>query len=187
MVNWQILATVAAPIITLFVGAWIDRRFESRPRLLTHWGHVSSFNYTNQDGSITQVNTHAVVLRNAGRRAATNVRMSHHYLPSFSVWPAVQYNVEDIPNSGQDIVVPILVPNQQLTVSYLYFPPVTYDRVNNGVKCDQGFAIGIPVLLRRQYPNWVKYFAAILLIAGASTLVYGLFELGQLVAGLISG
>lgn len=187
MVDWQILATIAAPIIALIVGVWIARRFESRPKLLTHWGHVSSFNYTREDGTIATVNTHSVVLRNVGRRAATNVRMSHHYLPSFKVWPAVQYRVEDVPNSGQDIVVPILIPNQNLTVSYLYFPPITYAQVNSGVKCDQGFAIEIPVLLQRQYPSWVLYLTGILMIVGASTLAYGLFELAQLVAALMSG
>ena len=187
MINWQILATIAAPIIALFVGVWISRRFESRPRLLTHWGHVSSFNYTREDGNITTLNTHSVVLRNAGRQAATNVRMSHHYLPSFNIWPAVQHSVEDVPNSGKDIVVPILVPNQSITVSYLYFPPTTYAQINNGMKCDQGFAVGIPVLLQRQHPSWVKYVAVILTTVGASTLAYGLYELGQFIAALVSG
>lgn len=32
-------------------------------------------------------NTHSVILRNAGRRPATNVRLSHYSLPDFSVWP----------------------------------------------------------------------------------------------------
>ena len=91
-----------------------------------------------------------------------------------------------MPNSGLDIVIPILVPNEHLTISYLYVPPTTYAEVNNGVKYDEGFAIQISVLLQRQYPRRVKYIAGTLMIVGASTVAYGLFELGTLIAALIS-
>ena len=122
MVNWQIFVTVATPILTLFVGVWVNRRFESRPILLSHWGHVSSFNYQQGNGATGVVNTHSVVIRNVGRRAATNVRLSHTFLPDFNIWPSVEYELKEVPNSGQDIVIPTVVPNQQLTISYLYFP-----------------------------------------------------------------
>ena len=103
--------------------------------------------------------------------------MSHNCLPDFKIWPPVQYQLEDVPGSGQDIVIPKVVPNQQLTISYLYFPPTTYADVNAGVKCDEGFATGIPVLLQRQYPRWVNYTGAALMIVGLATLVYGLVEI----------
>ena len=177
MVNWEILATIAAPILALFIGVWVNRRFESRAVLLSHWGHVSSFNYRQADGSTGIVNTHSVVIRNAGRRPATNVRLSHSYLPDFNIWPPVQYQLENVQSSGQDIVIPKVVPNQQLTISYLYFPPTTYANVNAGVKCDEGFATVIPVLLQRQYPRWFNYTAATLMIVGLLALVYGLVEL----------
>lgn len=181
VVDWQFFATVAAPILALFVGVWVNRRFESRPVLLSHWGHVSSFNYQMGNGDTGTVNTHSVVIRNVGRRAATNVRLSHTYLPDFKIWPPVQHKLEEVPNSANDIVIPTVVPNQQLSISYLYFPPVTYADVNAGVKCDQGFATPMPVLLQRQYPDWLNYCAAALMIVGMSVLVYGLFELGSLI------
>ena len=74
-------------------------------------------------------------------------------------------------------MIPKVVPNQQLTISYLYFPPTTYANVNAGVKCDEGFATVIPVLLQRQYPRWFNYTAATLMIVGLVALVYGLVEL----------
>ena len=43
MVDWQVFATVAVPILTLFLGAWVNRRFESRPVLLFHWGVPSIY------------------------------------------------------------------------------------------------------------------------------------------------
>ena len=186
MVDWQLLATVAMPILTLFIGVWVNRRFENRPKLLSHWGHVSSFNYHKGDGTTDIVNTHSVVIRNVGRRAATNVRLSHTFLQDFNIWPPVEYQLKEVPNSGQDIVIPTVIPNQQLTISYLYLPPVTYADVNAGVKCDEGFATQIPVLLQRQYPNWFNYTAAVLMIMGMATLAYGLFELGSLIVAAAS-
>ena len=120
MFHWQLFWTVTAPILTLFVGIWANRWFGSRPVLLSYWGHVSSFNYQNGSGATGVVNTHSVVIRNVGRRAATNVRLSHTYLPDFNIWPRVNYHLEEVPNSGQDIVIPTMVPNQQLSISYLY-------------------------------------------------------------------
>lgn len=183
MIDWQVFATIAAPIIALFVGAWVTRLFEYRPILLTHWGHVSSFDLSQENGTI--VNTHSVVIRNVGRRAATNVRLSHSNLPSFSIFPPVRYKLEDVPNSGRDIVIPTIVPKQELIISYLYFPPITYTHVNAGVLCDEGFATHIPVLLQRQFPNWFNYTVLILFFVGISTLGYALFELGSLIVQIL--
>ena len=185
MVDWQVFATIAAPLIALIVGIWANRRFESRVVLLTHLGHVSSFTHRDESGGVVVVNTHTVVVRNAGRRAATNVRFSHNHLPSFNIWPRVQFELQDVPNFGQDIVVPTLVPNEQLTISYLYFPPITYPEVNARVKCDEAIATPISVLLQRQYPPWFNNTMGILVIVGASALIYGLFELFTLIAAAI--
>ena len=178
MVDWQVFATVAAPILTLFLGVWVNRRFERRPVLLSHWGHVSSFNYQKGDGTTGIVNTHSVVIKNAGRRAATNVRLSHTVLPDFNIWPAVEYELRKVPNSGDDIVLPTLVPNQQLTISYLYFLPVTYVNVNAGVMSDEGLATQIPVLLQRQYPRSYAIVGGMLMMVGMTAVVYGVVELG---------
>ena len=186
MVDWELLTKVAVPILTLFIGVWVNQRLEKRPKLLSHWGHVSSFNYQKEDGNTGIVNTHSVVIMNVGRRAATNVRLSHHFLPEFNISPPVEYQLKEVPNSGKDIVIPTVIPNQQLTISYLYFPPITYAEVNAGVKCDEGFAPQIPVLLQRQYPNWFNYSAVVLMIVGMVTLAYVLFELGSLVVSAVS-
>ncbi len=41
IIDWQLVATLAAPIIALFAGGWINRWFESRPVLISYFGHVS--------------------------------------------------------------------------------------------------------------------------------------------------
>ena len=170
--DWTAVATIAAPIIALFVGVWINRRFEDRPALVTYFGHVAAFVHHPATGAAINVHTHSVVLRNVGRQAATNVRIHHMVLPDFNVWPSLQYNVETLPDGSRDIVIPILVAREELTVSYLYFPPVTVAQVNAGIKCDQGLAQQIPVLLQRQYSRWFNSAVAALLLLGLVSAFY---------------
>ncbi len=92
MIDWQIVTSIAVPIIMLFLGVWANRKFENKPSLISYFGHVSSFKYTLEDGQLIDVFTHSVVLRNASRRSATNVRITHNELPDFSVWPKIAYS-----------------------------------------------------------------------------------------------
>ncbi len=181
-IDWGAVANVAGPIIALFVGVWINRRFESRPMLISYFGHVSSFQHTPPGGQPLVVHTHSVVLRNAGRRPATNVRITHTVLPDFNIWPALVHHTEDLPSGVRDIVIPTLVPGEQMTISYLYFPPLTVAQVNAGIKCDQGFAQAIPVLLQRQYPKWFNVLASVLMLLG---LVVGLYLFYEIVTWAI--
>lgn len=171
-IEWSVVATITAPIVALFVGVWVSRRFESRPMLISYFGHVSAFRHVPPGGQPIHVHTHSVVLRNAGRRSATNVRLRHNVLPDFSVWPGVLHHTEDLPDGSKEIVIPTLVPGEEITISYLYFPPVTVGQINSGIKCDQGFAQAIPVLLQRQYPRWFNATAAALMLIGLVALAY---------------
>jgi hypothetical protein len=170
--DWTAIATIAAPLLALFVGAWLDRWLETRPILISYFGHVSSFRYTADDGQEIIIHTHAVVLRNTGRRPATGVRIHHQTLPSFSIWPSVVYTTEELPDKTRDILIPTLVPGEEVTISYLYFPPLTVDRVNAGIKYDQGFATAVPVLLQRQYGNWANRIVGTLMLAGLVAIIY---------------
>lgn len=172
VVDWNVVATLASPVIALFVGVWVNRLFESRPALISYFGHVSAFRHTPPGGQSLQVHTHSVVLRNAGRKSATNVRLHHTILPDFNIWPSVIYNIDTLPDGSKDIVIPSLVPGEEITVSYLYFPPVIAAQVNAGVKCDQGIANQITVLLQRQFPHWFNRTVIALLFVGIVTSLY---------------
>ncbi len=176
-IEWNAVATIAAPIVALLVGVWVNRRFASRPVLISYFGHVAAFVHTPSGGQPINVHTHSVVLRNAGRRAATNVRLHHHVLPDFNIWPVLVNHVETLSDGSRDIVIPTLIPGETITVSYLYFPPDTVAQVNAGIKCDQGFAQAIAVLLQRQYPRWFNRLAAFLMLVGLISLVYLLYRL----------
>jgi hypothetical protein len=176
-VDWHAVINIAMPIITLFIGAWVNRRFENRPILISYYGHVSAFRTAQPGGPQLFVNTHSVVLRNTGRRSATNVRLRHNVLPEFTIWPALQHHVEDLPNnSGREVVIPTLVPGEEVTVSYLYFPPLLFNEINSGIRSDQGFAREIRVLLQRQYPHWFNASVVMLMLVGLISLCYLLFQ-----------
>jgi hypothetical protein len=115
-------------------------------------------------------------LRNAGKETATNVRIHHSVLPSFQIWPQIVHQVEQLSDGSKDIVIPKLVPKEQITVSYLYFPPLTYDKTNAGIKCDQGFAQQITVALQPKVSKMTMLFVWSLLTIGAVTALYLIFE-----------
>jgi len=171
-IDWNVVATISSPVIALFVGVWVNRLFESRPVLISYFSHVSAFRFTPSGNQPSQVNTHSVVLRNTGRQSATNIRLHHLFLPEFNIWPTIVHNIEALPDGSKDIVIPTLVPDEEITISYLYFPPVNFGEVNAGIKSDQGFARQITVLLQRQFPRWLNRTAIALFLVGLITVLY---------------
>ena len=176
-IHWNIVATIVAPIIALFVGAALHRMIERRPRLVMYLGHVSSHRIDEGAKTPFDVYTHSVVLKNAGRSPAHNVRLTHAILPNYDVYPIIQYETESLPNGEVDIVIPVLVPQQELTISYLYYPPTTWDKINGSVKSDEGLAKFLRVLPTVRHPAWVNGIAGGLILIGAVALLYVLVEL----------
>lgn len=177
-IDWHLVADVAVPIGTAFRGGWVQRWFENKPRLASYYGHVGAFKHTLPDGSKLSVFTHSLVLRNNGRKTATNGRIRHNTLPAdFDIYPSVPYSIVELPSGGRELVIPTMVPGQQITVNYLYFPPLTVDQVHDGILSDEGFAEAIPVLLQRQYSRWVTRLSAVLVFTGFGTLVYFFVQL----------
>jgi hypothetical protein len=110
--------------------------------------------------------------KNTGRRAATNVRVSHFVLPDFQVYPPVLYRVEELPNGGHDIVFPSLVSNEQVSISYLYFPPLLWHQIHIGTKSDEGLARTINILPTPQLPRWAQLILLGLIGIGCLSVVY---------------
>jgi len=183
-VDWQIVVDVTIPIITLFLGVWAQRWMERRAALVSYFGHVSSFTWTPPKGTLVIINTHTVVLRNAGKRSATNVRVHHFMLPDYNMWPSVQHHREDLPDGSVDLVFPVLVPGEEVVLSYLYFPPTTATQVSGTIKSDEGFATTIPVLLQRMYPKWFNVLAATVLLCGLIAVGYLVVVLVRLLVSL---
>jgi hypothetical protein len=175
-IDWKIVLGAVWSLALLFIGAWVNRRYERRAKLISYFGHVSSFQTTPPGGAPLVVNAHSVILQNAGRKTATNIRLGHSYLPDFVIFPRVQYTIQPLPAGGREIVIPALVPKEQITISYLYFPPVTFEQVNSGIKFDDGFAQQIPVLLQRQFPKWINILVGTLMLIGTTTILYFVYQ-----------
>ena len=100
-IDWGLVANIAVPLATLLVGAILTRVL-SRPVVTTYLGHVSAHRQAAvAEGPHFDVFTHSVVIQNNGWASAKNVRLTHNILPSFSVFPDVEYQVFDLPGGGR--------------------------------------------------------------------------------------
>jgi hypothetical protein len=123
------------------------------------------------------VNMHALVVRNNGKKPATNVRLGHNVLPDFSIYPNIQYRVEDLAGGGQEIVFPVLIAGAQVMVQYLYFPPLLANTINTHVQSDEGTAKSWNVWLVQHYPKWVYDILRAVLLIGILAIIYLLRQL----------
>ncbi len=165
------IAKVAGPLLSVIVGAIAKHYTEARSRLVSYIGHVSAF--TVQTDPPMVIHTHSVIVRNTGRKAATNVRLTHGVLPpNISIYPTIQHTIQANPNGSGEIIIPMLVPKEQVTVSYLYFPPLLWNQINEATKSDEGFAKIIRVIPMPQPNRWILGGVWTLMFVGASFVFY---------------
>ncbi len=177
-IDWNVIATIASPIIALFIGAGLNRLIESRPKLVSYLGHVSGIHLKgNEEQKELQVNTHSVVLRNAGRKTGTNIRLGHITLPDFQIFPDIDYSIRQLPGGEYEIVIPKLVPKKQITITYLYFPPLTWDRINTHLESDNGSIKVLNVLPTVQLSKWSLRAFWLVLGYGVIAILYSCYEL----------
>lgn len=175
-VDPDLIAKVAGPTLSLVAGAVLKNYTEARSRVVSFIGHVSAFML--QDEQHTVVHTHSIVVRNAGRRAARNVRLTHGVLPpNVTIYPPVQHSIERNSDDSGEIVFPALVPKEQVTVSYLYFPPLLWNQINSTTKSDEGFAKIINVMPVPRPSKGVIAAVWLLSFVGASFVLYWLVRL----------
>lgn len=164
--------TLLAPILALFVGAILNRYFARKAKLLTYISNVSIFKISNNVDIPYFVYTHSIVIKNTGGKTSNNVKIGHTDLPNFNIYPEIQYDLVDLPHGGKEIIIPSLVPDEQVIINYLYFPPLTFDKINTHVKSDEGFAKVIKVLLAPQHSKAFKSLLQVILIIGLTTILY---------------
>ena len=182
-IDWNIVATIAAPIVGVFAGVWINRKFEDRAKLVAFYGHVAAFKVRPAEGSAFDVYTHSVVIRNAGRRPATDVRISHGvFPPNVTVFPPVDYKTVALPEGSTELVFPTLVPGEHITISYLYFPPVVFNQVNTRVRSSEGFAKVVEALPTVVTPPWLRRTRTALVIIGITTALYVAWDIAVRIA-----
>lgn len=200
--NWDLVSKLVFPVVTALMVAVIGKRLEYRPKLVTYLAHAAGFALppiegpaaAQQDGVEAapatvaaspgapgvQIHVHGVVVRNTGRKTAFNVRIGHsakvhHYVLD----PQVQHETKDAPNGGWEIIIPALVPNEQVLISYLYFPPVIWRQVNTYTKSDEGSARFLNVLPTPQPPRWQVVGFLAFFYLGVAGAVYALISIIQ--------
>lgn len=166
-INWDLVSRIAPPFVTLFLGRFLDKIFLKKPRLISYVGHVSAFEIPLPD-KLLHVFSHAIVIKNVGRDSSRNIRIGHNKLPNYTLNPKVQHEVNTVPGGGVEIVIPVLVSGEQITISYLYMPPDTWGTINAYTKSDEGFAKIIHVIPSPLPNKWVLW--AIYLLSGTGLL-----------------
>lgn len=170
-VNWDIVIKIVVPLGTLVLGKYLDRWLSKRPKLISYLGHTSAFNV--RSNPPVTVHTHAIVVRNAGRKTANQVRIGHHIFPeNYQIYPCVPHTVERTQGEAAEIVIPQLVPGEQVTVSYLYFPPLLWSQIHAYTKSDEGYAKILNVLPTPQLPKWLIAAIWSLIFVGVVSLLY---------------
>jgi uncharacterized repeat protein (TIGR01451 family) len=185
-------ATIFGPIIALVMGFALDRMFRERPRLIAYISAIFTIKLPNPPPGVslpggTVVNTHTLIVSNNGRKPAHNVLISH-MVPqptNFQVFPlTVQYDQIELRSGGTAIKIPVLVQHEQVTVNYLYYAPMTVSNVMTDIKCDEGSASFVKVLLRQQTPVWLNWTTGLCALVGLSTIVYWIIRFVTVMAEL---
>lgn len=122
------------------------------------------------------INTHSIVVRNSGKQTAHNVRIDHAiFPPSYNVYPPVSHSLSASGRQGAEILIPLLVAGEQITISYLYFPPLLYSQIGAWVKCDEGAGRFITAIPNTPVPWPLRWLVWVLAFVGASFVMYTLF------------
>jgi hypothetical protein len=96
--------------------------------------------------------------------------------PNITIFPRVHHVIERNADNSGDIVVKTLVPKEQITVSYLYYPPLFVDGVNSFVKSEECLAKSVSAIPMEQPTKPALFAVWLLMFIGASTLFYWLVK-----------
>jgi len=177
--DWKFISELAFPAFTGLGGWFLKTYFEKKPLLIAYYGHIAALSTTDTDGKKFPVFSHSVIIKNNGKLVSKNIRIRHCHLPnSFEIHPPVPYFVVDLERGYKEIVIAQLIPKQQITISYLYFPPVDYSKIHDGILSDEGYAKVIDMIPVPQLKKWQQWIAYILLFVGGLTCLGWLYKLG---------
>jgi hypothetical protein len=169
-VDIDTVAKILAPIITGVVGFFVKRYMEEKPKLITWLIHAAAIPLKDQNN--TTVNTHSIVVRNGGKKTANNVRIGHNFLPAFQIFPQLSHEVIKGSDNSAEIVIPTLVPGEQINISYIYFPPDVWSGVHSYCKSDEMSAKYINIIPAAQLNKFQIALVWGLMFVGTSTLLY---------------
>ncbi|WP_189459215.1 hypothetical protein [Jeongeupia chitinilytica] len=173
--NLDVIVKILAPILTAIIGFVIKKYLEERPKLITYLVHASAIPLIHENTTHI-INTHSIVVRNAGKKTAHNVRIGHNHLPaSYQLYPQLDHELKNGSNGTAEILIPTLVPDEQINISYLYAPPITHSQINAYCKSDEASARYINIVPSPPVPKIQAFALWSLIFLGASTALYWIF------------
>ncbi len=175
----DIFAKIAAPIITGVFGLLAKFYADAKPKLITYLVHSFAIPTRNQLFNNTPliIHTHSIVVRNSGKKTANNVRIGHSNLPDFQIYPNLIHEINRRPDNSGEILIPTLVPGEQVTIGYLYYPPLTFQQVNTYCKADETSAKFLNVTPMVPFTPTQAFVFWGLIFIGASSLLYWMIHL----------
>ena len=167
----DLIAKLAAPVVSLAAGAALKRYAEARSRLVSYLGHVAAFPRPNEP----KIHSHSVVLQNAGKKSAFNVRVPHGVPTSVvnvQVTPPTHFTVQTNPQGNFELLFSTLAPREQVTISYLYQEPIVWSQISGRPKSDDGLAEIVRAIPAPSPNKFIRVTALLLSFVGLSFLVY---------------
>jgi len=174
------LAKLAAPVITGAFGLFAKLYSDTKPRLVFYLVHafaIPTRNKFDPEALPITVHTHSIVVRNSGKKTAHNIRLGHQSLPDFQIHPALIHETNRQADNSGEILIPTLVPGEQVTIGYLYFPPQTFQQVNTYCKSDEMSAKFLNVTPMVPFTPIQMFAFWSLVFIGASSLMYWIIYL----------
>ncbi len=169
-------AKLAAPTISALSIAAFKLYAEAKPRVISYLVQASQVPLgTNDQGVPTFVNFHSIVVANTGKKTATGVRVSHRIqgnLPAHTIFPPTQYSIQNNPEGYPEIVFPTLVAKQQVTISYIYFPPLYIGQILGDVLSNEGMGKILQVVPKPRPNRYASVAIWVLAGVGASFILF---------------
>ncbi|HSW75795.1 MAG TPA: hypothetical protein VLG50_02025 [Candidatus Saccharimonadales bacterium] len=170
----------------IVIGIFLNRFFESKSKLIAYFSHVGAGQVRiNNDSPVVPINTHSIVVYNAGRKPAVNVRVGHHPFVRdvqnmVAVFPPQQFRTETVTNAGEEMVFDRILPRRSITITYIY-TGLTVNQITAYVRSDEAEAKFLPVTIIRQYSTSILNILRGLVFVGFITVLYYGYFYGKLI------
>ena len=181
----EVIAIIIAPLIAAVFISIYARWFTEKPRLLTYLSNTFAMRCKTPEGKDFQVHTHTIIVKNQGRKPAINVKLGHKTLPAFDIFPSTEHSVNQLPDGSKEILIPRIVPKQQIVVNYLYYPPLIWSQINSYTLSDEGYAKVVNMQLSPQPSKLLIGIFGLLSLMGISTIAYLLILLARWIISII--
>ena len=178
ILDWHIVVAILKLIVPAGVGAMIERLLQRRSKLICYYSSIATHTIDAQPP--IQVHTCSIVIRNDGRAAAHNVVIPHLlHMMNVHVLPPVPYQLNPLPGGAEELVFPLIIPKQEISISYLYYPPLVLNQIHSRPRSDEGFAKFVPMNLTRNLSRAKRTAILIVFTAGLLAILYLLIAGGM--------